>query len=168
VIVISILPDNCTENVERFSVALRNPTDGALLCFNRAEEVRVFDNTAVGLWFCLTERLPNGQIRLTLNTVPSRSYSIEASTNLMEWINLATRTASGWSHVFTDTNAPSTQSALLPHCVALKCPTRQGVDRVTSNENEGLRSVGYASAGGTRFKCSARVALSLPLPTRFS
>jgi hypothetical protein len=80
---------------------------GALLGYNSAQQVTVRDNSAVANWFCSINRLPNGQVRLSLNTVPSRSYTLEASTNLVDWVSVETRFASDLSVAFTDTNAPN-------------------------------------------------------------
>ena len=48
-----------------------------------------------------------GQVQFTLNTRPGQSYTVQTSTNLMDWEGLETRTARDYKLIFTDTNAPS-------------------------------------------------------------
>ena len=49
-------------------------------------------------------RLPNGSFQFTLSASNINTYAIEASTNLSNWLPLATGTVSSVS--FTDSNAP--------------------------------------------------------------
>jgi uncharacterized delta-60 repeat protein len=107
VIHIAIYDDRCGEFWETFAVALSNPTGGALLGYKSAQTVSVLDNSVGGNRLCSIDRLSNGQIRLSLESVPGRSYTLEGSTNLLDWVALETRFASGWSLLFIDTNAPS-------------------------------------------------------------
>ena len=51
-------------------------------------------------------RLPSGQMQFTLNTRYGRSYTVQATTNLVDWEPLETRTAFDTKLTFTDTNAP--------------------------------------------------------------
>jgi uncharacterized delta-60 repeat protein len=46
-----------------------------------------------------------GQMQFSINTRPGLTYVLDASTNLLDWVGLATNTASGSTWNFTDSNA---------------------------------------------------------------
>jgi len=50
-------------------------------------------------------RLVDGRVQFTLNTRSGRSYTVQASTNLVDWVPLGTLTATDTKLMFTDTNA---------------------------------------------------------------
>jgi hypothetical protein len=70
--------------------------------------LEVIDLTPLGFSPGSITRLLNGQVQFILaNTMAGQSYTVEASTNLANWVSLETRTASGNTLRFTDTNAPN-------------------------------------------------------------
>ena len=52
-------------------------------------------------------RAATGALRLSLTTEPGKTYALQASTNLTDWVSLGTNTASGFTLVFEDTAAPT-------------------------------------------------------------
>jgi hypothetical protein len=57
------------------------------------------------------EKKPNGAMHLEFRTTPGQQYSLEASTNFLNWVSLVTTTADANGLVqFDDTNAPT-----IPH-----------------------------------------------------
>jgi hypothetical protein len=50
-------------------------------------------------------RLADGQVQFTLNTRAGQSYTVQTSTNLVDWESLETRIAADSKLIFTDTNA---------------------------------------------------------------
>lgn len=53
------------------------------------------------------KRLPNGRFQLTVSGESNRTYSVQASTNLVQWTPLATNVAFAGEFEFLDTNAPA-------------------------------------------------------------
>jgi len=49
--------------------------------------------------------ITNGIAYLTVNTTPGRTYVLEGSTNMVQWLSLSTNTADGTTLVFADPNA---------------------------------------------------------------
>jgi hypothetical protein len=52
-------------------------------------------------------RLVDGRFRITLLGETNRTYSVQASTNLTNWVSLATNIAFNGTFNFTDTNTPA-------------------------------------------------------------
>ena len=68
---------------------------------------RLHGNSAPPLILDSLERLSNGQIRFSFPTEPNRTYFVEASATLMNWVSLQSFPGNGTTVEFTDTNAPS-------------------------------------------------------------
>ena len=63
----------------------------------------LFDVIAAGRIGGLT-RLPGGGVTFQIAGLEGRSYIIQASTNLVNWVNLSTNLATGGTINFTDPN----------------------------------------------------------------
>jgi uncharacterized delta-60 repeat protein len=50
-------------------------------------------------------RLPNNEVRVTITSQPGKSYVLQASSNLVDWVLLGTNTAAGYSLDFQDAAA---------------------------------------------------------------
>jgi hypothetical protein len=51
-----------------------------------------------------TGRQPNGDIQLTLNGTANARFTLQASTNLFDWVNLVSATNPGPFFIYTVTN----------------------------------------------------------------
>jgi hypothetical protein len=60
-----------------------------------------------GSSFASIDAMPNGQVRLVLNTQPGKTYAIQTSTNLINWVQIISRTADGNTISFVETNSPA-------------------------------------------------------------
>lgn len=59
------------------------------------------------LRFAALERSTDGRAHLLLKTQPGQKYTIQASSNLIDWVELLSETAAGETISVTDTNAPA-------------------------------------------------------------
>ena len=89
VIQIPVIDDAQAEADEIFTVTLGNPIGGIVLGSNVVAAVTIVDNDSIPNFTAITP-LAGGSIRLTLNGQPGKAYSLQASTNLNNWVVIGT------------------------------------------------------------------------------
>jgi formylglycine-generating enzyme required for sulfatase activity len=90
-ITVAIVNDSIAESSESFTVTLSNPTGGATLGSPAIVAVTILDDYPATLQLTGMRR-SNGVSRFTLNGPPGNTYSIQASSNLVNWVPLSTHT----------------------------------------------------------------------------
>ena len=83
---------------------------GGFTAFNDIDRWRVArihgDSPARGARVIGAERLPNGRFRASINGEPGRLYTIQASADLREWLDVDHLTAEAAVFEFVDSNMP--------------------------------------------------------------
>jgi hypothetical protein len=101
-----IIDDSRIEADETFTVMLGNPIGGVVFGSNVVASVTIADNDSVPVFTAITP-LAGGSVQLTLNGQTGKTYSLQASTNLNDWVFIGMTNPVTTTFEFIDGHAPN-------------------------------------------------------------